>query len=200
MSSASPTRSRLIALGEERRAMHEGYVFLDEKCLLLAAEMLAELKCYETLKRAGEAARQSAQKALMAALQRHGIDGLSVYPALPGEGIELSISRSSLLGVALRRIKVRTSELVAPPAVFPSPEAESCRAAFSALAVAGATLAASAGNLLRLHQEYRRTVRRGSAIHDVVLPELERDISQIDSRLDEMEREEAMCIRGRRSI
>jgi len=43
-------------------------------------------------------------------------------------------------------------------------------------------------------------VRRGSAIHDVVLPELERDISQIDSRLDEMEREEATSIRGRRSI
>lgn len=196
--SESPTRSRLIALGEERRAMREGYLFLDEKCLLLAAEMQTELKRYEAFKASSDAARQAARQALAAALQRHGIDGLTVYPALPGKAIELAIKRGALLSVALRHVEVLTVESGAPAAAFPSPEAEACRAAFSALALAATRLAASAGNLLRLHQEYRRTVRRGGAIHDVVLPELEREISDIDSRLDEMEREEALCIRARR--
>ena len=36
----TPTRSVVLDLKDERRAMHEGYVFLDEKCLLLAGEML----------------------------------------------------------------------------------------------------------------------------------------------------------------
>lgn len=196
--SESPTRSRLIALGEERRAMRDGYLFLDEKCLLLAAEMQAELKRYEAFKTSIDAARQTAHQALVAALQRHGIDGLTVYPGLPGNAIGLTVKCRALLGVALRHVEVQTVEAGTQSAAFPSPEAEACRTAFSALALVAISLATSTGNLLRLHQEYRRTVRRGSAIHDVVLPELEREISDIDSRLDEMEREEALCIRGRR--
>lgn len=196
MSSESPTRSRLIALGDERRAMREGYAFLDEKCLLLAAEMLAELQRHAALKAACDSARHAAQRCLAACLQRHGLDGLSVYPALPEGGIEVDISRSSLLGVALRRVTLRTDSATpaakAKPAVFPSPEAEACRSAFSELAVAAARLSAVVGNLLRLHHEYRRTVRRACAIHDVVLPELEHELTDIDSRLDEMEREEAL--------
>ena len=43
MSDANPTRSVVIEMKDERRAMHEGYVFLDEKCLLLAGEILREL-------------------------------------------------------------------------------------------------------------------------------------------------------------
>ena len=196
MSTESPTRSRLIALADERRAMREGYVFLDEKCLLLAAEMLAELKRHEALKAACDNTQQAAKRALKAALQRHGLEGLSVYPALPGGGVDVKISRSSLLGVALRRVEVRTNGVTAaakaPPAVSPSPEAEACRAAFSELAAAAARLSAAVGNLLRLHHEYRRTVRRACAIHDVVLPELENELLEIDARLDEMEREEAL--------
>jgi len=48
----SPTRSAVIELKDERRAMHEGYVFLDEKCLLLAGEILRELARYGELQRA----------------------------------------------------------------------------------------------------------------------------------------------------
>ena len=39
MSETSPTRAVVLELKDEQRAMHEGYVFLDEKCLLLAGEM-----------------------------------------------------------------------------------------------------------------------------------------------------------------
>lgn len=192
MSSESPTRSRLIALGEERRAMREGYVFLDEKCLLLAAELLAELQRHDALKAAADGARRRARLALEAALRRHGLEGLSVYPPLPDGAVTVDIRRSSLLGVALRQVAARSAALKAPAAVFPSPEAEDCRAAFGELALAAAGLAAAAGNLARLYREYRRTVRRACAIHDVVLPEIEREVSEIDGRLDEMEREEAL--------
>jgi hypothetical protein len=40
MSDISPTRSAVIEMKDERRAMHEGHFFLDEKCLLLGGEML----------------------------------------------------------------------------------------------------------------------------------------------------------------
>ena len=45
----NPTRAALLELQDERHAMREGYVFLDEKCLLLAGEMLRQLQHHGAL-------------------------------------------------------------------------------------------------------------------------------------------------------
>lgn len=199
MSEGSPTRSRLIALKEERRAMREGYVFLDEKCLLLAGEMLRQLRRHDALAAALAVAQRAAQAALRAALARHGLDGLSVYPGRPPDSLNLTQARTTLIGIPLYRAELRVIPVVPAAAVFPSPEAEACRSAFVALAQAAAALAAAVGNLARLHREYRRTVRRASSLHDVVLPELEREVAAIAGQLEESERDEALWVRlGRR--
>jgi len=49
MNDLTPTRSLLIALGDERRTMREGYAFLDEKCLLLAGEMLRQFRLHQVI-------------------------------------------------------------------------------------------------------------------------------------------------------
>ena len=49
VSDITPTRAVALELQDEQRAMHEGYVFLDEKCLLLAGEILRELGRYAAL-------------------------------------------------------------------------------------------------------------------------------------------------------
>ena len=59
VSDANPTRSAVIEMKDERRAMHEGYVFLDEKCLLLAGEILRELERY---RRAAPRLRRAARR------------------------------------------------------------------------------------------------------------------------------------------
>jgi V/A-type H+-transporting ATPase subunit D len=195
MSEGSPTRSRLIALKEERRAMREGYVFLDEKCLLLAGEMLRELHRHDALAAALAAAQRTARAALRGALARHGLDGLAVYPGWPADHLHLTRTHSTLIGIALYRAELEARPATPAAAVFPSPEAEACRAAFVALAQAAAALAAAVGNLARLYREYRRTVRRASSLHDVVLPELEREVSAIAGQLEEGERDEALWVR-----
>ena len=48
MNPVTPTRSAVLELREERRALQEGHAFLDEKCLLLAAEMVRGLRRYES--------------------------------------------------------------------------------------------------------------------------------------------------------
>ena len=57
------------------------------------------------------------------------------------------------------------------------------------------TVAAVEGNLERLSLEYRRSVRRARALQDVMLPELDHTIYEIDSRLEELEREDAIWMR-----
>jgi len=59
-------------------------------------------------------------------------------------------------------------------------------------------LAATAGNLERLSFEYRRAVRRARALSDVLLPELDRDVYEIETRLEELEQEDAISMRRRR--
>lgn len=195
MSDTSPTRSRLIALKEERRAMQEGYVFLDEKCLLLAGEMLRELRLHDTQLETLAQTQREARQALRAALARHGLDGLSVYPGFSAESLRVAHSQRALIGVVLHRAELEVKPETPAAAVFPSAEAEDCRAAFVALAEAATALSATLGNLVRLHREYRRTVRRASSLHDVVLPELSQEEASISSQLEELERDEALWAR-----
>ena len=84
MSDLTPTRSRAIALREERQTMREGYAFLDEKCLLLAGEMLREARAWENCVRGLLPRMTAARAALARAIGRHGVDGLQVQPAAPG--------------------------------------------------------------------------------------------------------------------
>ncbi len=197
MSDANPTRSAVIEMKDERRAMHEGYVFLDEKCLLLAGEILRELAQYGRLQREFIGLHEAAMAALQAAVARHGLEGLQVQPPADLSQAQLTRRTRSLMGVPLQAAEALAAAAPAPPAVNPSPEAQACRRAFAALLAAAAPLAALAGNLERLSFEYRRSVRRARALQDVMLPELARSIYDIENRLEELEQEDAIWIRQR---
>ena len=195
MSEITPTRAAVLELQDERRSMREGYEFLDEKRLLLAAEMLRELKRYESLWSALRQALVEAAAALRDAVTRHGLEGVQVYPAARFEQLSLDISPAILLGVRLQEAILRAELGSAPPASNPSPEAERCRRVFVTVIEQSAVLAALAGNLERLRHEYRRTERRARALEDVLLPEITSTIYELESRLEEVEQEEAIRVR-----
>jgi V/A-type H+-transporting ATPase subunit D len=209
MSDVSPTRSAVIELKDERRAMHEGYVFLDEKCLLLAGEILLELERFAGLQRDFLLQHDAALAALQAAIARHGLQGLQVYPPADLGAGRLHTTPRALMGVALQQAQWTTDarsvagsgpQVGAPPALLPdpvqpSPEAAACRIAFAAVLAQAAVLAAVSGNLERLSLEYQRAVRRARALQDVMLPELDHSIADIESRLEELEQEDAIWMR-----
>jgi V/A-type H+-transporting ATPase subunit D len=195
MAEFTPTRSLAIALQDERRTMREGYAFLDEKCLLLAGEMLREVRQWQARKRAFRTAWRGAQRALRAAISRHGLQGLQLYPATP-LAADLVRHRRTLLGVAMQSAELgATAAPAAPPAVQPSPEAEACRHAFAALLPQLIEMAALSGDLARLYTEYKRTVRRVRALQDVLLPEIEHTLAEIETSLEELEQDEAAVLR-----
>lgn len=195
MSETGATRSALIEMKDERRAMHEGYVFLDEKCMLLAGEILRELARYATLQRDFIALNQGAFAALQEAVARHGLQGLQIYPPSDLVRAHLRVRPRALMGVALQEAAFEAGLAPVAEAVNRSPEGESCRQAFAGVVVAAAGLAAVSGNLERLSFEYRRSVRRARALQDVMLPELDQAICDIDNRLEELEREDAISMR-----
>jgi V/A-type H+-transporting ATPase subunit D len=194
MAEFTPTRSLAIALADERRTMREGYAFLDEKCLLLAGEMLREVRRHRAIVADAVLLQAKAERTLAAALLRHGLNGLQVYPAPPGAQT-LHVARRALLGVAMRDARLDGDPGEAPPAVAPSPEAAACGDAFAAWAARLAELAAVSGNLARLNAEYRKTVRRVRALQDVLLPEIEQTLHEVETSLEELEQDEAGFLR-----
>lgn len=197
MSDFSPTRSAVIEMKDERRAMHEGYVFLDEKCLLLAGEILRQLAMHGRLQQRFAALHQAALTALQAAVSRHGLQGLQVYPTAELADAGVKVAARSLMGVRLQAATWQAASTSLPDteAVMPSPEAKACQQAFAAALATGAELAAVSGNLERLSFEYRRSVRRARALQDVMLPELDHLIDDIEGRLEELEQEDAIWMR-----
>jgi V/A-type H+-transporting ATPase subunit D len=197
MREVTPTRSAAMELADERRLMRHGYEFLDEKRTLLASEMLRQMRGYQEASDRLFAETKDAASALAAAVERHGLDQLQVYPA-PAAPIVPDPERSLFLGLAMLSAgPVADAAASGRAAVDPSPEAKACRGAFAKLVATAADLGLRAGNLMRLAREYRRTERRARALEKVLLPEVEEAIKLIDEQLDTMEREEV--IRTRRS-
>ena len=195
MNEVTPSRSNLLALKEERRVMQEGYVFLDEKCLLLAAAILRELHAYDSLCARLRAVQAEASAALRGAFRRHGVQGLQCYPAGEWPASAVAITQRSLLGVVLQEASLQGAPDEGGVPMHDSPEARSCRSVHQQLARGLVELAAHAGNLERLYREYRRTMRRAHALQDVLLPEVGRSASEMDSFLEEQERDEALWAR-----
>jgi V/A-type H+-transporting ATPase subunit D len=191
-----PTPSAVLELKEEHQVVREGYDFLDEKRLLLAAEMLRQLQHYKELMAAFNELRRRAAAALADAAAYHGLEGIEVYPAETLDDAQVHTKIRSFLGVTL----AQTTLELAPTeprvrAVNPSPEARRCRRLFRDLIERAAVLAGVSANLFRLVAEYRRTERRARALEDVILPEIEQTLHEMQAQLEETDQEEAIRTR-----
>jgi V/A-type H+-transporting ATPase subunit D len=188
-----PTHSAFLELEEERAGMQEGYGFLDEKRLILASEILANLDRYEREMVGFRRAHAKAAGALRSAVARHGLE---LYPRAEIPCRELRVESRSVLGVRAQVPAWESGEQRKPaPAVNASPEADECRDSFLDLVLRAARLAVHAGNLERLRREYSRTARRARALEDVLLPEIDDSLAVIGVVLEEQEREEAIRVR-----
>lgn len=192
----TPTQSAFLDLKEERAGMREGYGFLDEKRLVLASEILEELRGYEMETTGFRDAYARASETLQAAVTRHGLEGLTLYPDAQTTGANLHIESRSVLGVTVQKAVCETGEhRPSFPPVDASSEAEQCRDAFLDLLPRAARLGVLHGNLERLRLEYTRTARRARALEDVLLPEIDETLRVIAASLEESEREEAIRVR-----
>jgi V/A-type H+-transporting ATPase subunit D len=191
-----PTPSVLLGLREERAGMREGYQSLDEKRLVLAAELMAELERYQAARRRFEQVLERARAALGTAMAWHGLEGIQVHPPADLAAAALHRSERRVLGVRLREATLEPgpARLQWPPE-NPSADMDRTRDAFTELLAAAVELGAREGNLARLREEYQRTARRARALEDVLLPELDDTIADLETSLEDLELEDAIRVR-----
>lgn len=195
------TRVAFLELKDERRLVTEGYDLLDETRILLAAEIRRQLGHLRTLRTESRKAEDAARAALGAALGRHGLDELSVYPPLSSADDHLRVVRSRLFGLELLDARL---EAAAPSGgehpVNPTPEARACALAYRAWLVPLPALAACCLNLRRLVREYVRTERRARAIENILLPEIDSSLKLIEEQLEGQDQEEIARLRLRSGL
>jgi len=191
------TRVAFLELQDERRLVQEGYDLLDEKRMLLATEIMRQLRRHRELKaRLDEFARQ-ARDALAGAVDACGFDDLTVQPPQSLGGQVLREDTSQFLGITLQEVALEPASPGAEPApVQLLPEVRACAVAFNQLLAGHAAAAACAGNLRRLAREYERTERRARALENVVLPEIDLSLRYIEEQLDALDQEEAVRVRN----
>jgi V/A-type H+-transporting ATPase subunit D len=193
-----PTRAAVLELKTERSVVGEAYDFLDEKRLLLAAELLRQLADYERLRQELEELRQQAVSALAQAVALHGLQGLSVYPATVLETVRFETESRNFMGVNLTDTRLQLEgDHAAVTAACPSSEAYACQQAFRKLLEVSSRLAGISGSLYRLLKEYRLTERRARALENVILPEIEQKLGTMTSHLEELEFEDLVRVRVR---
>jgi V/A-type H+-transporting ATPase subunit D len=191
------TRVAMLELRDERRLVQEGYDLLDEKRVLLATEILRQLREHTVLQRAQASQWQAARAALGAAIEVHGFDDLTVEPPLSLADARLLTERRTFLGLPLRTATLEAgSGLPVAPPVRASPELRRTAAAFGALVAGLVTQAALEANLRCLVAEYRRTERRARALENVLLPEIDRSLRSIEEQLNAVDQEEAVRVRN----
>jgi V/A-type H+-transporting ATPase subunit D len=193
-----PTRAAVLELKAERVVVGEAYDFLDEKRLLLAAELLRQLAEYDRLQQEFEQLRQQAVTALLHAVAQHGLQGLSVYPAAAIKTAGFETETRNFMGVMLASTRLQLLDDGATvTAACPSSEAHACQLAFRKLLEVSSRMAGISGSLYRLLVEYRLTERRARALENVILPEIEQTLHAMTTHLEELEFEDVVRVRLR---
>ena len=169
MSDLTPTRSLLIALAEERRTMREGYAFLDEKCLLLAGEMLRQVRAHQALARELAVLQRDSAAALAAALARHGLHGLAGLPARRRAGADPDRLSPSAWGDHVAGAGDRANAARHRPPSFHRPRPKPAAPPIDAWPTGWQRWQRYRRHSRDCYAEYRRTVRRVRALQDVLL-------------------------------
>jgi len=199
----APTRAAVLQLQDEQKVVNEAYTFLDEKRLVLASELLRQLKLYKALQYELMALHHMASEALRDAIMVHGLEGLQVYPVMHSDADSIQPRIYNFMGVKLvevanvddkASVRYKNSAGGVSEAVFVSEKAESCRSIYADIVNSSHGLAVLSGNLYRLLREYRLTERRSRALENVILPEIENNLRNMIQHLEELDLEDAVRV------
>ena len=190
------TRTAWLELRQELLLVNDGYEFLDEKRILLAAEMLRQRAAYRAARKRFTALCETAMTTLQLAAADQGLNGLQLYPAAELSKARVRLEERPSIGQIMidAQFDAGETEATAMP-VRPSPEVRACAESFGELLAAGTALAAMTANLTRLMYEYRRTERRVRALENIVLPEIRDNLAMMEDYLDLVEQEEVIRVR-----
>jgi len=196
MARISPTKSNLLLLKRELDFAREGYDLLEEKRQVLVLEIMRHAEQAKHLEQEVQKRLERAHSLLTEAYLRSGKNALTSHALGVTAEHNVEVTHRRLMGISLPVISATQGEL--PPslgagmAVFAQGEASF---AFKEALQSIGELAEIQATVLRLARELRKTQRRVNALDKVFIPGHEKSVRQIESTLEEREREEHVVLR-----
>lgn len=189
--SGAAVRSRQVELRRTLEAARHGREVLEQKRELLLRELRARRRVAAEARVRTRALLEAAHRPLTAARIEIGTMGVEAAVLAQPETASVEWRRGTLMGVTLPKLSMRPNPFV--PQYGPM---GTC----AQLDVAGRAFAAVLPELVKLAEEelavralrrgLSQTTRRLSALEQVVIPELERDLREVSAALEEEERDE----------
>jgi len=196
MSRLSPTKSNLLRLKREIQFAREGYDLLEQKRQVLVLEIMRYVEQAKRLEAVVREHMREAHVLLKEALLRSG------NRAMISEGLgtvcehSVNVDHRRVMGISLPVLSVTLASLPVHVGTGMGLFAreQTSHAFLKALEAIG-RLAEAQATILRLARELRKTQRRVNALDKVFIPGHEQSIHQIESTLEEREREEHVVLR-----
>ena len=193
MATVKPTRAELISLRKKVKLAKTGHSLLKKKTDGLRLEIYKILKQIKTLRSTlAEEYRQAEEKMNKARTVTSDLHIKSVATAVSEES-EIEVSVRNIMGVKLPRVKGSTphTKLAQRSYGFFSGDTHTDEAtdAYEKVLARLVELAEIEVTLRKLLVELKKTTRKVNALEKITIPNMEKNISYIRLRLEELERE-----------
>jgi len=192
---AGAVRSRLFELRRDRAAAQRSAELLERKREVLLRELLRRARRQAALRSEAAAATRDARHELGVARVELGLRAIESAALAQPPALALALTSASVMGVRLPRLSMTQAPFrlsVEDRHSCLSPAAE----AFAQLLALLAKLAEEEASLARLRVALRKVTKLSGALHNVVLPRIEREIREVVEEIEEEERDEGVR-RGR---
>lgn len=188
-----PTRIELLKLRKREILAQKGHDLLEEKRDALVIEFFRMLEEFRERRQSLDTAMGHAYKKLEAAQMAVGNRKLREMSYASSRADEIEIDVRHLMGVGMPVIRAagsQPSRLRGYGYAFTSTAVDEVADSFGRVFEEALRLAEMEGALLRLAQEIERTKRRVNALDSIVIPDLQATQKNIESHLEELERED----------
>ena len=190
MRNLAPTKTNLLKIKDELKFAKLGYDLLDQKRNILVLELLNIVDQSVDIQNQVEKALDRAYRTLEEAVLKMGKLKLTALASAVNIESEIKITQRRVMGVQLP--VVETSFKEHPPYYSPMGTSfwidSSLKNFKEALAVMG-RLAELKISITRLAQEVKKTIRKVNALEKIAIPDLDENVSYIQNRLEETERD-----------
>jgi len=185
-----PTRMELLKTRDRKKTAIKGYNLLKKKRDALIREFFILIKDYKELKQKTIVKLKSAYKTLQIAQGVSGVNRIKGLALSSEKAFDLSLTTSNLMGVKVPKIKYQTKTASFNASLIGvSYFAQDARDKFLDLLQDMVKLAEIETVIKELAEEIKKTKRRVNALEYVKIPQITDQEKQINSRLQEMERE-----------
>jgi V/A-type H+-transporting ATPase subunit D len=187
----NPTRGTLLRLQGQLERIKNQHDLLDRKREVLVRELMQRLQKAEALEEKSLAVFEAAHAALQTARMRMGTEKIEWVSFSPTARCDFDIAIHSIMGLQIPELTLEISEFTPPYGIGDTSAAlDEAREKWLDVLRFLAEAADAFSAVLRLTMEISKTRRQVNALEFTLIPRYRNTIAQIESRLEEDEREE----------